>query len=371
MVEPTTQEAAVLEQISRNPFAGQQEIAEALGIARSTVAAHIVQLMKSGHILGRGYVLPEPGHVVCIGGAVLDRKHRLHAPLEMETSNPVDSFQSFGGVARNVAENLALLGERAAFISAVGDDQTGQHLLTHLRERGVDISRVIVVPGRATAEYGALLSPMGELALGIADMGIFDLLTPDALSRVWSHLASASWVFADTNLPAETLEALIRRQGGGRYQLAIDAVSTPKARKLPADLTGIDLLFLNADEAAIVLSKPRAKTAEEALDAARALRARGVARAQVSIGAAGIAVAGDGVETLVAPVPAAVVDITGAGDSVVAGTLHGLLNGKDLRASATIGSLMGALTIETNGTVRADINRTTLANHARARLIEI
>ena len=39
------QEQAVLDAITANPFAGQQEIAAALGLARSTVAAHIVQLV--------------------------------------------------------------------------------------------------------------------------------------------------------------------------------------------------------------------------------------------------------------------------------------------------------------------------------------
>lgn len=369
MAELTPQEAAVLEHVSRNPLAGQQEIADALGIARSTVAAHIVQLVKSGHILGRGYLLPEPGHIVCIGGAVYDRKHRLHAPLEMETSNPVESFNSFGGVARNVAENLALLGEKPVFISAVGDDQDGHHLLTHLRGRGVDVSRVILVPGRKTAEYGAVLSPNGDLVLGIADMAIFDMLTPETLARTLPHLASASWVFADTNLPVETLIALMKRRGGGRYQLAVDAVSTPKARKLPVDLTGIDLLFLNADEAAVILSQPRAQTPEQALDAARALRERGAGCVQVSIGAKGIAIAGQGIEKLVEAVAAAVVDITGAGDSAIAGTLFGLLSGKTMEEAARLGSLMGALTIETIGTVRADLSRATLENHARARLV--
>ncbi|MES0033817.1 winged helix-turn-helix transcriptional regulator [Mesorhizobium sp. M0046] len=48
------QEQAVLDLIAANPFAGQQDIATVLGIARSTVAAHIVQLVNKGYILGRG-----------------------------------------------------------------------------------------------------------------------------------------------------------------------------------------------------------------------------------------------------------------------------------------------------------------------------
>ncbi|WP_312797075.1 PfkB family carbohydrate kinase [Tianweitania sp.] len=368
MADLTTQEAAVLEQISRNPFAGQQEIADALGIARSTVAAHIVQLIKQGHILGRGYVLPEPGHIVCIGGAVFDRKHRLQSPLAMETSNPVDSVHSFGGVARNVAESLALLGERPLFISAVGDDQTGQHLLNHLRGRGVDLSGVIMVPGQITAEYSAVLSPDGQLVFGMDNMRLFDLLTPAALARIWSHLAAASWVFAETNLPAETLEALIRRQGGGRYKLAIDAVSIGKVRKLPNDLTGIDLLFLNADEAAILLSGARATTLDEAMDAAQALQGKGAGMVQLSLGSKGVVIAGEGTQTTLPSIPATVIDLTGAGDAMVAGTLHSLLSGKDLAAAAALGNLMSALTIETTGTVRADLSLATLESHARMRM---
>jgi len=368
MDELTPQEAAVLEQISRNPFAGQQEIADALGVARSTVAAHIVQLMKRGQILGRGYFLPGPGHVVCIGGAVSDRKYRALGPVEMETSNPVESFHSHGGVARNVAENLALLGARPGFVSIVGADQTGQSLLEHLRSRGVDVSRVITAPGHTTAEYGAILNQRGDLVLGIADMGIFDLLTPEALSRIWSHFAAASWIFADTNLPAETMVSLIQRQGGGLYKLAVDGVSTTKARKLPKDLSGIDLLFLNADEAAAVLGQARATSIEGALDAARALCARGAARAQVSIGSVGLAVAGVEGEGIIPAVHASVVDITGAGDAVVAGTLHSMMAGQNLPTAAITGSLVGALTIETLGTVRADLSQTLVADHARLRL---
>lgn len=364
MDELTPQEAAVLEQISRNPFAGQQEIADALGVARSTVAAQIVQLMKRGHILGRGYFLPGPAHLVCIGGAVSDRKYRALGAVEMETSNPVESFHSHGGVARNVAENLALLGDKPGFVSIVGGDQSGQALLDHLRSRGVDVSRVITAPGQSTAEYVAILNQRGDLVMGIADMNIFELLTPDALTRIWSHFAGASWVFADTNLPADSLVSLIQRQGGGRYKLAIDAVSTVKARKLPRDLSGIDLLFLNADEAAAILSRPRATTVEGALDAARALCERGAARTQVSMGSSGLAVAGVEGEVIVPAVPATIVDITGAGDAVVAGTLHSMMAGQDLPTAAITGSLVGALTIETLGTVRADLSPALLAARA-------
>ncbi|MFB9949518.1 carbohydrate kinase [Rhizobium puerariae] len=355
------QEAAVLAIIRDNPFAGQQEIATQLGLARSTVAAHIVQLMQKGYILGRGYVMPAQTRAVCIGGAVLDRKYRAKADLVFETSNPVDGIRSMGGVARNVAENLALLGTTTSFVSIVGDDEGGHALLKYMRDRGIDISQVVTTTERPTAEYAAILDTRGDLVLGIADMGIFDLLLPTHFERIWPHLAAASWVFCDTNVPAETLAALIAKRQGARFRLAIDAVSTPKAARLPRNLSGIDLLFMNIDEANAVLHRkaPEADkpaTIEEAREAALALQAAGAREAVVTMGARGIAVAGtDGARTFPA-VQARPVDITGAGDAMIAGTLHRILHGEDIYAAARTGALLGTLTTESAASVHTELS---------------
>ncbi|WP_342364192.1 carbohydrate kinase [Terrarubrum flagellatum] len=350
------QEATVLAIIKDNPFAGQQEIAIQLGLARSTVAAHIVQLMQKGYILGRGYVMPAQTRAVCIGGAVLDRKYRAKQDLVFETSNPVDGVRSMGGVARNVAENLALLGAMTSFVSIVGDDEGGHALLKYMRERGVDVSQVVTTTERPTAEYAAILDAKGELVLGIADMGIFDLLMPTYFERIWPHLAAASWIFCDCNVPAETLAALIAKRQGARFKLAIDAVSTPKAARLPKDLTGVDLLFMNIDEANAVLQRKGRKTIHDAKEAALALQAAGAREAVVTMGPRGIAVAGvDGARALPA-VQAKPLDITGAGDAMIAGTLHRMLNGEDIYAAARIGALLSALTIESAANVHSELS---------------
>lgn len=350
------QEAAVLEIIKDNPFAGQQEIATMLGLARSTVAAHIVQLMQKGYIIGRGYVMPAAKRAVCIGGAVLDRKYHARQQLVFETSNPVDGTRSLGGVARNVAENLALLGTATSFVSIVGDDETGRAILRHMRERGIDVSQVITTSERPTAEYAAILSPQNELVLGIADMSIFDLFVPAHLDRIWPHLAAASWIFSDCNLPAETLQALIARSPGAKFKLAIDAVSAPKAIRLPKDLNGVDLLFMNIDEANTILNRKAAASIDDAKDAALGLQAAGAREVVVTMGARGIAVAGiDGARTFPA-VRANAVDITGAGDAMIAGTLHRILSGEDTYTAARTGALLGTLTTESPASVHTELS---------------
>lgn len=352
----SAQERAVLDMIAANPFVGQQQIADALGLARSTVAAHIVQLTQKGFVLGRGYYLPASKRIVCIGGAVFDRKYHAHAPLISETSNPVSGYRSHGGVARNVTENLVRLGVNIGFVSILGDDETGRAILDNLRTLGVDVSRSIVTTQAPTAEYAAILNPDNELALGIADMGIFDLFQPEMLETVWPHLASADWVFADCNLPQATLESLLNKKSGSRFRLAVDTVSAPKALRLPQDLSNIDLLFLNLDEAHSLLrhapDAPRL-SAEEALTA---LLTRGVAKIVMTMGAGGVYVADESGISHVASVPAQPVDITGAGDALISGTLYCLLNRQELIEAVRTGTLLATLTTESDASVHPDLS---------------
>ncbi|WP_245257309.1 PfkB family carbohydrate kinase [Pseudochrobactrum sp. AO18b] len=352
----SAQERAVLEMIVANPFVGQQQIADALKLARSTVAAHIVQLTQKGFVLGRGYYLPENKRIVCIGGAVFDRKYHAHAPLISETSNPVSGYRSHGGVARNVTENLARLGVNIGFVSILGDDETGRAILDHLRLLGVDVSRAIVTNEAPTAEYAAILGPDNELALGIADMGIFDLFKPETLETVWPHLASADWVFADCNLPQATLETLLAKKTGSRFRLAIDTVSAPKALRLPQDLSGVDLLFLNLDEAHSLLRHPAGTPRLTAVQAINALHARGVAKIVMTMGAGGVHIGDESGIRHIASVPAQPVDITGAGDALISGTLYCLLDRKELPDAVRTGTLLATLTTESDASVHPDLS---------------
>ena len=106
--------------------------------------------------------------VLCIGGANLDRKLRLSEPLRMGTSNPVMSEVSPGGVARNVAENLARLGCKVRLLSTFSDDLEGNWLLDHLNSAGVDVSPSFIVPGRKSGSYTALQDAQGEMLLAMA-----------------------------------------------------------------------------------------------------------------------------------------------------------------------------------------------------------
>jgi len=297
---------------------------------------------------------------LCIGGAAADGSYHLAGPAVLGTSNVATAQAGFGGVARNVAESLARLGIRVSLLSAVGDDASGWELLDHAGAAGIDTGLVQVVLGEQTARYIALIDPDGELVIGINAMGVLSRIRPSDVAE--APLDDARWVFAECNLDEETLLAVIeRRRAGGAFRLAIDAISTPKSKRLPRDLSGIDLLCGNADEANAILERTEPATRDGALALGRGLVARGAGAAMISIGEAGCVVATADGAWAIGAVPARVVDVTGAGDARIAGTLHALLDGEPIQEAARRGSLLAALAAEAPTTIDAALGPQRLA----------
>lgn len=304
------------------------------------------------------------GSVLCIGGATVDVTFLARRAVVLGTSNPATGTRSFGGVARNVAENLARLGVSTALLSRVGDDESGSRLKRHLEGLGVATAGVESVTGARTAEYMALLEPDRNLSVGVADMAIFDGLDESLLLQVNRE---ADWIFADCNCTPALLEHLLRRRPPLASRLAIDAVSVAKASRLPASLHGIQILFLNLDEAASILSLPHAALTPR--HAVEDLRQRGANSVVLTLGRDGVLVAdGAGEPVTVRAVPAEIADVTGAGDALVATTLAAVLGGLPLPVAARWGCIAASLTLERIGSTRPDLSFARLQDRARQSL---
>ena len=225
--------------------------------------------------------------VLCIGGANLDRKLRLSEPLRMGTSNPVSSEVSPGGVARNVAENLARLGCKVRLLSTFSDDLEGNWLLDHLNSAGVDVSPSLIVPGRKSGSYTALQDAQGEMLLAMADMELADSMSVDHLEKSWNALGIPDAVFLDTNFPEPFLNWVIQQCLQGGLELHVDPVSVPKSRKLPNSLEGIHTLQPNLDELESLTGKSLSKL-EDRMDACQSLLDHGVKKIVLSLGSEGL-----------------------------------------------------------------------------------
>ncbi|OWQ83115.1 hypothetical protein CDN99_26860 [Roseateles aquatilis] len=340
--------------VEANPFISQQDLADRLGLSRSAIAGHLAQLTKEGRILGRAYVLPQRQPIVCMGGTNLDRKLRSIGPLQMGSSNPAHQHESAGGVARNIAENLARLGLPVHLLTAVGRDGAGQALLAQLQALGVDCGGCLQAADAATGSYTAVLDAQGELVLALAHMALTDRLDPAFLRQTAPQRAPARWLVADLNLPRETLDELRAEARLRDQRLLLVAVSEPKMARLGTDLRGVELLVLNRGELRALTG--RALDDDAALRAAwHALREAGLRRLVVSDGARGVLHSdGDELVALAAPTldPASIREVTGAGDAMTAGIVAGLhRDPDDLRGACALGLRLAALTLQSDATV--------------------
>ncbi|WP_310390167.1 carbohydrate kinase [Roseateles sp.] len=344
--------------IQHNPFISQQDLAERLKLSRSAVAGHVAALTRERRIVGRAYVLPQRSPVVCIGGSNIDRKLRSLAALQMGNSNPAVSSESPGGVARNVAENLARLGLPVHLLSAFGADAAGRSLLEQAKQSGLDCSASLIAPDAPTGSYTAVLNPDGSLALGLAQMDLCERLTPDFLDQCAAQRAQAGLLVIDLNLPAASIQQLLAEaQVEGSAAVVAVAVSPSKMARLPADLHGLHLLMLNRDE----LSACAGIALNNAADLARAhllLSERGLQGLIVTQGADALwfGKAGQALKSL-KPKRVKVVDVTGAGDAFAAGVCAALSQAPDdLAAACRLGISLARLTLQSEHTVSPELS---------------
>lgn len=343
-------ERHILHLIRQNPFISQQEIADLIGISRSAVAGYIAQLTRKGEIKGRAYILRDEGMIACIGGANLDRKARGNQRVRLHSSNPVTITESSGGVARNIAENLGRLGCNVSMITCVGEDKEGEWILQETKSHGVDVSPVWRLPSQRTGTYTALLDIDGEMVVSMANMDIYDALTPEMFADRWPHIAASQVVFLDTNPPADCLEYVIQRCREEKIQLFVDPVSSAKAQKLPQRLDGVEAILPNREEAE-ELSGIAIQSLSDCEKACEVIRSRGVKHVVVTMGEQGIYYQSAETAEHIPPFPAEVVDVTGAGDAFASGLLYGIINGEPFARACRLGLAASTLTLETKHSV--------------------
>jgi pseudouridine kinase len=354
------------ELIRANPFISQQELAAQLGLSRSAVAGHIAGLVRERRLLGRAYVLPDRRPILCIGAANLDRKLRSVGALMMRTSNPARQDESFGGVARNIAENLARLGAPVALITAVGSDTAGTALLAQAESVGIDTRAALKLDGACSGTYIAVLDQDGEMTVALADMALYDALSPEFFATRAQQRAGAALIVADLNLPVDAVAALLADAWCDAVPLVLVAVSEPKMARLPRDLRGLRLLILNEGELAARVGR-ELRTEQDLAAACRELQAQGAQDLIVTRGVRGVIhTTAGGIEQLQAPA-ARIVDVTGAGDAFAAAVCWSLNQGDgDLALACRRGLRLSALTLASNQTVCPDLTPASLDDPAAA-----
>ena len=343
----TQREQQILGFLEENPMISQQELAEKLGITRSSVAVHISNLQKKGHIAGKGYVLRKKAYAVVVGGVNVDIGGRSFAGLVAADSNPGSVQVSLGGVGRNIAHNMSLLGVDVRLLTAIGEDLHGQEVAASCVSLGIDLNHALRLSDAPTSTYLYIADPRGEMALAVSDMRICDRITPAYLNSKLPLLENARVIVADANIPAESLAFLAENCTAPIF---CDPVSTIKAEKLLPILGKIHTLKPNRIEAALLAGIP-VETKEQVEKAAEILLQKGIKQVFISCGGDGI-YAASAKERLWQPiVPGEMVNTTGCGDSAMAAIVWSYLEEADLKDTALAAVAAGAITMESAQTI--------------------
>ena len=275
--------------------------------------------------------------VLVIGGANIDLKAKTLASHIPRTSNPGAISIKAGGVARNIAHNLARLNVETTLLSVIGNDTFGQMLIQETSKAGVNTSHIMRT-NQATGSYIAVLDERGELITAVSDMELLLCLSKEYIASYKSIVKEKRYLIADCNSTEEILAELAIQATG---KLIIEPVSVTKSTKLLA-LLKFHKVFLATPN----LDQIEALTGTRDIPAAaKALHKLGLQNIVIHAGEQG-AFTSDGNEITHIPSQAkTIVDVTGAGDAATAGLVSGLLKNLPLAKASEIGQMMAAKVI--------------------------
>lgn len=348
----TQRERQILRWIEENPFISQQELAEKAGITRSSAAVHISNLMKKGYITGKGYIVSPASYVVVVGGVNMDIGGISHAQLVSADSNPGRVRISLGGVGRNIAHNMALMGLDVRMVTVLGGDFYAQKIVSTCGEMGIDISRSLRVADAITSTYLFISGPDGDMKLAISDMDIYSHLTPAFLASKLSLFNNAKLLVVDTNIPAESIAWLVEHV---EVPVFADPVSTAKAEKLRPVLGKLHTIKPNRIEAELLSGVPI--TDERSLRrAANVLLKTGLRQVFISLGAGGVFAANQDRGLHLPSIPGPMVNATGCGNAFMAALAWAYTEGMDLEQSAYAGLAASSIALEGSETINPEMS---------------
>lgn len=357
----TERERQILAIVRRDPLITQRILAEQLGISRSAVAGHIMKLVDKGAIKGKGYIFGQESFICVIGGANMDIHGIPSSDLRMHDSNPGNVHISPGGVARNIAENLALWGNDSRLITAIGTDDHGQMLLQRCLSSGIDMQSVLQIDAGETSSYLSILDSEGQLVVAVSDMKMLEQLGPDHLKARSALLKSSELVIVDTNLSEGALAYVMSAHA--HQPIFVDTVSSYKARKILPYLGAVHTLKPGLAEAT-ELANMKVKDESQLPELAAWFHGKGVDRVFISLGQDGVFYSTRRAQGIERALPAGngPTYTNGAGDAFLAGLGHAWIKKWSLQKSVRFALSAAALTVSHPQTICPNMTEASVYN---------
>lgn len=291
--------------------------------------------------------------VAVVGGVNIDIGGRPHKALVERDSNPGRIGASVGGVGRNIAHDLCLMGTPTVLLTAYGNDRYAEMIEGSCAAAGIDLSRARRVPGAYSPCYLFITDERGDMRLAVSDMEVCREISPAYLAENRAFLDGAGAVVLDANVPEESIRWLAENCAA---PLFADPVSVAKAIRLRSVLHRLHTLKPNRQEAEL-LSGVSTHTPAGVRAAAEKLCAMGVREVFISLGEEGVLACAGGESVLVPAFPAQVKNTTGAGDALMAALVRGYLDGGELADRARFACAAASICTESSRAVNPRLSK--------------
>ena len=286
-----------------------------------------------------------------IGGANVDLSATLYDAFIAADSNPGHIDIGYGGVARNIAHNLALLGARTQLLTVFGGDLFGGLLHDYCKQQGMDVHLSERENALRSGVYLCINNHGVEMIAAVADTECIRAITPEWLSKRSGEINLSDFVVADTNISEDAIRWLMENVTA---PLFIDGVSTTKAHRVVNALRNSKLPYLHSLKLNLKEALAVTETATYA-QAAQELLNMGVAQVYITLGAEGVYCRNAAEEWLFPALPGEVVNTTGAGDAFLAGVVYAYTKNIPFPKTAQYGLMAARATLMSPKPVNTDI----------------
>ncbi len=307
-------------------------------------------------------------YVCIIGGINIDIKGIAGTFSKEPDSHPGKIYFTPGGVARNIAENLARLDIPVYLLGCVGNDYFGNYIIEETRNKGVNTDYIIKFSSVSTAKYLSVSANDRNLHFAVNDMKeTLELISPEYIIKNKNLLENSKLIAADTNLSIETLNAIIEIANQNSIPLFIDTVSSAKAaivnklsgkiEYLSPNLLENENLFGNYDKMSEILRTGIFKNfgyiiLKKGIEGVTIIDVENELSFEVDA---------LGVE---------VVEPNGAGDAFNAGFVYGVIRNYDVQIAARIGICAAHFTLKSEKSVSDELTQKNLLDFYNQKISE-
>ena len=289
-------------------------------------------------------------YILVLGASIVDIFGFCGRSYAQRDSIPGHIKISFGGVCRNIAENLARVGINTEFISTLGDDENGKSILEHSRRFGYNMENSLFLKGESTPTYMAILNHKGEMESAVVDMESLNKMDEVFIEGKHEVFANAEYTIVDSDNPV-LLEYILKKYQG-KSKFILDPVSAKKARKIRHLIKYFHTIKPNRFETE-ALCGFKIENDDDLKKAGRFFIEQGVENVFISLDSDGIYyITSEGEEgTLACCESINVKNVTGAGDSFVAGIGYGYMNNLSIKDTLKYSMAMSIITITHEETI--------------------